>query len=80
MSTSPGFDIIAGSKSAKSWAMGKLSVWSGASGSGEGGGLPVGLQATAKTSASTAARMRIRGRLQPAEAAESLNSYARAPA
>src|SRR5207249_11582971 len=37
--------VRAGSKSATSWAIGKLNVWSDARGSGEGAGLPVGLQA-----------------------------------
>src|SRR5438094_433620 len=66
MSTSAAVEIIAGSKSATAWAMGKLSVWSSASGSGDGPGLPVGLQAiVARTNASGPARMRIRGRLHP---------------
>jgi hypothetical protein len=42
MSTSVGDDIIAGSRSPTSWAMGKLSVWSVASTSlGDGGVLGV---------------------------------------
>src|SRR5438105_8738398 len=64
MSTSGGLETRAGSKSAMSWAMGKLSVWSAASGSGEGGGLLFGLQpTTARTTAISQARARIGGRL-----------------
>src|SRR5438093_3150975 len=60
MSTSAGFETIAGSKSATSWAMGKLSVWSGASGSGDGPGFGVGLQEMdASTNPRTNAGLRI---------------------
>src|SRR5437870_444621 len=64
MSTSAAVEIRAGSKSATSSAMGKLSVWSAASGSGEGVGLLFGLQATtAMTTAISQAGARIGGRL-----------------
>src|SRR6266568_8111863 len=64
MSTSAAVEIRAGSKSATSWAMGKLSVWSAASGSGEGVGLGFGLQeTTAMTTAISQAGARIGGRL-----------------
>src|SRR5438874_9961177 len=64
MSTSAGLEMRAGSRSETSWAMGKLSVWSAASGSGEGAGLLFGLQATtAMRTAISHAGGRIGGRL-----------------
>src|SRR2546423_15395390 len=67
MSTSAALEISAGSKSATSWATGKLSVWSAASGSGEGAGLLFGLQATtAMTTAISQAGARTGGRLPEA--------------
>src|SRR5437762_8390818 len=64
MSTSAAVEIRAGSKSETSWAMGKLSVWSAANGSGEGAGLLFGLQATAaRIAAISQAGARIGGRL-----------------
>src|SRR6266550_2168947 len=64
MSTSAAVEIRAGSKSTTSWAMGKLSVWSAANGSGEGVGLLFGLQATAaRITAISQAGARIGGRL-----------------
>src|SRR6266702_1555650 len=53
MSTSAGLEIIAGSKSATSWARGKDRVWSAASGSGDGPGVEVGLHATIAMASAT---------------------------
>src|SRR5579872_7238240 len=67
MSTSAGLEISAGSKSDGSCATGKLSVWSGASGSGDGVGLLLGVHAAAANTSSTSrATCRTRGRLPEA--------------
>src|SRR2546423_6114434 len=51
MSTSAPVEISAGSRSATSCAIGKLRVWSAASGSGDGAGLPPCWQADSSTTA-----------------------------
>src|SRR5438034_11414982 len=64
MSTSPGSEMSAGSRSERSWVSGKLSVWSEARGSGEGVGLELGSHAARNIStARSHEAARICGRL-----------------